>query len=187
MNDIPIYDNVGGTWRSTKDIYDNVGGIWRPTKVVSDNVGGVWRSAYKRNAFSNYFSEYIVNPTNLYGTRRIENHGSFLYTEISGYTNGDYYPTQAGWKIINLPHNCTVELDWELLKGQYPRNDALVINHTGTHIHAETQTFSRKKSVFTGQSNSMLVIMNFFSTWQITSWFKIYGVTVNGKKIYPIG
>ncbi|WP_088549310.1 hypothetical protein [Paenibacillus aquistagni] len=183
---MPSFDNVNGVWRTTRDIYNHVGGVWKATRKAYDNINGVWRQFHSRTLFEDNFSEYLISPENLSGSRTNVNNGDHLFTQISGYTRGEGYAVAVGWMIKNIPANSTVTVTWQLQKGEYPRNDALVFNNAWQVIVAETNSFSTKTSTFSGQSGNMFIVINFFSTWNITTWMKIYEVKINGDRVFPV-
>lgn len=148
--------NVGGVWRTVKNIYVNVGGVWRQVKNSYANVGGVWRTAYQ--AMKQIYTAGVQNVPltgslgqNNASTNQIVWNASSIY--MVGY--GNHSDGTAGWdgaivstsglNTFDVTGYTTLCVDCDCTSNGGGRVAIYVDNMTQNVIYTTTQsvTFSR--------------------------------------------
>lgn len=180
-----VKDKISGAWRDVTVMYDKVGGVWRKTAAEWVKVNGQWKMTYD-GISSTYFERNTDNLDRLHGDVSFSEAPGAMMVSVTGYTGGYNSGCIVGWLVKGLPAGSNVQIEWEYLKAGGAMNDIHI--WTETHqleLHSDDGVVTSRTLTTNQHTGWIRFFIDFFPTYQTTTWLKIKKITVDGRQVWP--
>lgn len=179
---MPKLRKVSGAWRTASKRYRKVNGAWRPVVFSYRKIDGIWRLVFSDGKSA--ISTFTYNVDKFNGTHEValDEYAGKYRMRFRGYVMQGIV-AQVGIQVNGIPAGATVSIDWAGYKSDFPQNDMIVDSNYNV-LATESVTFMRKTSTFTSTGGLFRVYLNFHSSATVETYIDLFGVSVNGVKIF---
>lgn len=185
---MPKMRKIAGAWHTVTDRYRKVDGQWHQVVKSYRKVDGIWQLVFGNR--EHFLQPYIENSDKLMNTNAKyfsvgwdDSLGCYR-AEIGGKATYGYVVI-GGFEISDFPANSTIEVEWAGNIKLKDMTNTIRVRHGQSNVETISESFTRKKSVFTGITNVFRLFINFnLTTAEDLVSLDIYSLTINGEKIF---